>query len=129
MTFPLPETITAGTTTGHAADHVDIHKLLNSTINSQSGTTYTLALTDFGKVVETTSASATTVTVPPNSSIAFPIGTAVDVTQMGTGTVTIAQGAGVTIRTPSTLVLRVQYSTISLRKRATDEWVLTGDTT
>ena len=129
MTFPLPESITAGVTTGHAADHQDIAKLLNSTANSQSGTTYTLALTDFGRVVETTNASAVTVTVPPNSSVAFPTGTIVEVLQTGAGQVTVAQGAGVTINTPTTLVLRAQWSSVVLRKRATDTWVLAGDTT
>ena len=127
MTFPLPETITAGTTTGHAADHVDIHRLLNSTINSQAGTTYTLVAADLGKVVQTTSASAVTVTVPPNSSVAFAVGTVVEVARMGTGSVTIAQGAGVTIRTPLTLALRAQYSTATLRKIAADEWIIAGD--
>lgn len=95
----------------------------------QSGASYTLVLADAGQALELTSASAVIVTVPPNSSVAFATGTLVEITRMGTGTVTVAQGAGVTIRTPSTLVLRAQYSTVSLRKRATDEWVLAGDTT
>ena len=129
MTFPLTESITAGTTTGHAADHIDIAKLLNSTVNSQSGTSYTLALTDFGRVVETTNGSAVTVTVPPNSSVAFPTGTIVEITQIGAGQVTVAQGSGVTINTPTTLVLRAQYSSVVLRKRSTDGWILAGDTT
>jgi len=102
MAFPLPETITAGTTTGHAADHVDIHKLLNSTINSQAGTSYTLVAADLGKVIQTTSASAVTITVPPNSSVAFAVGTVVEVVRMGTGSVTVAAGGGVTIPTPPT---------------------------
>jgi hypothetical protein len=129
MTFPLVESITAGTTIGHANDHVDIAKLLNSTVNSQSGTAYTLALTDFGRVIETTSASAVTVTVPPNSSVAFPIGTIVEVAQLAAGAVTIAQGSGVTIRVPTglSLALRAQYSSAVLRKRATDEWIIGGD--
>lgn len=129
MTFPLTETITAGTTTGHANDHQDIAKLLNSTINSQSGTTYTLALTDFGRVVETTSSSSVTVTVPTNASVAFAVGTVVEIVQVGTGVVTVAAAGGVTVNTPGTLVLRAQWSSVTLRKRATDTWLLAGDTT
>ena len=43
-------------------------------INAQSGS-YTLALTDAGKFVPITNGSANTLTVPPNSSVAFPINT------------------------------------------------------
>ncbi|HEY5986877.1 MAG TPA: hypothetical protein VIV12_10945 [Streptosporangiaceae bacterium] len=129
MAFPLPETITDGVTTGHNGHHVDLHKLLNNNTNVQAGTAYTLVLADFGKIIELTSATAVTVTIPPSSSVAFPTGTVVEATQLGTGVVTIAAGVGVTIRTPSTLVLRAQYSTVSLRLRAVNEWVLAGDTT
>jgi hypothetical protein len=129
VAFPLNESCTADVTTGHAAMHNDIAKELNNNTNVQSGTTYTLVLGDRAKTIECTSASPVTVTVPPNSSVAFPTGTVVAVLRYGTGGVTVAQGAGVTIRTPSTLVLRAQYSTVMLRKRATDEWILAGDTT
>ena len=88
---------------------------------------YTLALADATKAVEVTSASAVNVTVPPNSAIAFPVGTTIDILQAGAGAVTLVPGAGVTLRTPASLVSRAQWSTLSLRKRATDEWVVSGD--
>jgi hypothetical protein len=95
---------------------------------TQSGTTYTLALSDAGSAVEFTSASAVTVTVPPDSSVAFPVGTVIELLQYGTGTLTIAAGAGVTIRSANNLLsARTQYSVLSLRKRAANEWVLAGD--
>lgn len=90
---------------------------------------YTLALTDMGRVVEVTKATAHVLTVPPNSSVAFPIGTVIEVLQYGAGQVTITPGSGVTIRTASSLTTRAQYSTVALRKRATDEWVAAGDLT
>lgn len=96
---------------------------------TQAGAAYTLALTDAGSVVETTSASAVTVTVPPNSSVAFPVGTVIELAQYGAGQITVAPGAGVTLRTAASLTSRTQYSTIGLRKRATDEWVVSGDLT
>lgn len=89
---------------------------------------YTLVLADSGKVVEMNVASANTLTVPPNSSVAFPIGTLIGIDQIGAGQTTITPGSGVTIRSSSSMVkLKGQYSSVSLRKRATDEWVLVGD--
>jgi hypothetical protein len=98
------------------------------TATTQAGTTYTLALADAGTVVETTSASAVAVTIPPNSSVAFTIGTTIELLQYGTGALTVAAGAGVTIRsTDGLLSARTQYSALSLRKRGINEWVLAGD--
>jgi hypothetical protein len=96
-------------------------------VNTQTGTSYTLVLSDAGKVIERNNAAANTLTVPPNSSVAFPTGTVLEAVQLGAGTTTIVAGSGVTIRTPSTLALRAQYSSVALRKRGTDEWVLAGD--
>ena len=95
--------------------------------NAQSGTSYTLVLTDASKAVEMSNASANTLTVPPNSAVPFPIGTVIEVDQMGAGQTTIAPGAGVTLRNANGLKLAKQYATCSLRKRGTDEWVVAGD--
>jgi len=99
-----------------------------TTQNSQTGTTYTLALTDAGGFVEITNASGITLTVPPNSSVAFPLKTRIDIVQQGAGQISVAAGAGVTIRSSgSKLKLTGQYSGATLLKRATDEWYLIGD--
>ncbi len=66
-------------------------------INDQSDTSYTFVLTDDGKYCRFTNGSAVTVTVPPNSSVAFEVGTQIDVFQGGAGKVTFALGSGVTI--------------------------------
>jgi hypothetical protein len=96
--------------------------------STQSGTSYALVLADAYTAVEFTSASAITVTVPPNSSAAFPVGTVIEFLQYGSGVLTVAPGVGVTIRSANNLLsARTQYSTLSLRKRATNEWVLAGD--
>lgn len=96
-------------------------------LNTQTGTTYTLVLADAGKAVEMNNGSANTLTVPPNSSVAFPVGTQILVRQLGAGQTTIAEGAGVTIRSKDdNLKLDGQYVEATLTKRATDEWVLTG---
>lgn len=83
---------------------------------------YTLVLSDRGRCVQMNSSSALTVTVPPNSSVAFPVGAVVYVRRYGSGTVTVAQGSGVVVR--GTLTLGAQYSTAWLHKVATDEWIL-----
>lgn len=89
---------------------------------------YTLTIGDAGGLVEVNSASASTLTVPPNSSAAFPVGTTVAVRQYGAGQVAVAAGAGVTIRSRgAALQLAGQYAEATLTKRATDEWVLSGD--
>jgi hypothetical protein len=73
--------------------------------------------------------AACVVTVPPNSSVAFGTGAMIDVYMYGTGQVTIAAGAGVTIRYFSGLNLLGQYCAAQLRKIGTDEWALIGATT
>ncbi len=97
--------------------------------NTQVGTTYTLALSDVALCVEISNAAAITLTVPPNSSVAFPIGTRINICQMGAGQITVAQGAGVTVRsrTGAGLKISAQYGRATLHKRGTDEWVLSGD--
>ena len=97
-----------------------------ATINTQTGTTYTLALVDAAGIVEMNNASANVLTVPPNSSVAFAIGTRMDITQYGAGATSIAAGAGVTLR--GNLNVNAQYEGVSIYKRATDEWVITGGT-
>ena len=88
---------------------------------------YTLVLADAGKAVEMNVATANNLTVPPNSSVAFPVGTVVEVCQVGAGTTTIVAGSGVTIRTPETLVLAGQWSEVSLHHVGSDVWDLAGD--
>lgn len=88
---------------------------------------YTLVLTDVDKLIELNSASAISLTVPPNSSVAFPIGTVILVAQYGAGTGSIVAGSGVTIRSASgALSLSAQYAGASLVKIAENEWYLNG---
>jgi hypothetical protein len=95
------------------------------TTNAQT-ISYTLVLADAGKVVEMGSASAITLTIPTNASVAFPTGTKIDVLRTGAGEVTIA-GAGVTINSEgSKLRINAQWQAVTLIKRATDTWVVVG---
>jgi hypothetical protein len=104
---------------------------INLAINSQTGTTYTPVLSDNGDLVTLTNASAITFTIPPNSSVAYPVGAQLNLTQFGVGQVTLAQGAGVTIvstgATASAPKLRARYSTATAIQTATDNWLVMGD--
>lgn len=99
---------------------------ITGAINAQTGTTYTLVLSDASKTVTMTNASANTLTVPPNSSVAFAVGTRIFVTQGGAGATTIAAGAGVTINAPTTVTLAIgeQHESRGLLKIATNTWTL-----
>lgn len=97
------------------------------TTNAQSGTTYTFALTDANNtMVEFNNASAITATLPLNSSVAFPVGSQIQILQTGAGQVTVAAG-GTTLNGTPGLKLRAQWSSATLVKRASDTWVLMGD--
>lgn len=96
-------------------------------VSAQAGS-YTLLLADRGKVVEISSASDNTLTVPANSTAAFPIGTVVSIIAVGAGQTTIAPGAGVTLLSyAAKSKLTGQYSMASLIKKDTDTWYLAGD--
>jgi hypothetical protein len=89
----------------------------------------TAVIGDANNVVQMNVASANTFTVPPNSSVAFPVGSSLEVWQQGAGQTTITAGAGVTILYHSALTLKMkgQNSGASLRKVATNTWRLVGD--
>jgi hypothetical protein len=97
-------------------------------INTQTSS-YVLVLTDAGICVEMNVGSANTLTIPPHSSVAFPVDTIIMFRQQGAGATTITAGAGVTIDKPRTLVFSAQYATASAHQRATDEWCVDGNLT
>lgn len=97
-------------------------------VNAQTDTAYTLALTDAGNCIEMNNSAANTLTIPPNSTVAYGIGTTILIRQMGAGQTTIVAGSGVTVRNPhGTLKLSKQYASVALHKRAIDEWCIEGN--
>lgn len=98
-----------------------------SGINTQT-VSYTLVLADKGKLVTINNASANTLTVPPNSSVNFPVRSRVDIGSLGAGICTVTAGAGVTILSSNGLKLRAQNSGGTLVQLTTDTWWLNGDT-
>ena len=97
-------------------------------INAQTGTTYTTVLADDGKLITCDNASPIALTIPPNSSVAYGIGTQINIMQLGAGQVTITAGAGVTLRSDgSKLKTNAQYAVATCCKIATDTWVVVGN--
>jgi hypothetical protein len=89
---------------------------------------YTLAIADRGKLVEMNVATANNLTIPLDSSVAFPIGTEIEIAQYGAGQTTIVATGGVTIRSASgNLKIASQYVAISLIKIGTNEWYCFGN--
>lgn len=97
-------------------------------INNQTAS-YTAVLGDAGKLIRMNVASANNFTVPPHSSVAFPVGAVITVRQVGAGITTIVAGAGVTISSPSTLAIARQNGSVQLVQVANDAWDLMGDVT
>ena len=96
-------------------------------INAQVAS-YTAVLTDDGKLVTMSNASANTFTVPPNSSVAFGIGTQLNIAQLSTGQTSVVAGAGVTINSDGAkLTLNAQYAVATVVKTDTDTWFAVGN--
>ena len=130
-TYPLSEAYADGqvlTAANVNSITEGVNDIAFGVFNAQTGTTYTLALTDVAKVVSLTNAASITLTIPTNATVAFPTGTQILLYQGGAGQVTVG-GAGVTIRSQGTkLKLFGQYAVAGLLKVGTDEWVLFGNT-
>jgi hypothetical protein len=100
-----------------------------NSFNAQTGTSYTLALSDAARTFVTASnASAITVTVPPS---VFSAGQTIDIQQIGAGQVTFAAGSGVTITstgaTTAAPKLRAQYSAATVICTGSNTFTILGD--
>jgi len=114
--FPPP-----GMTYNAATGQIAAANVASCTVNAQTGATYTLVLADANNCVTMNNASPNTLTVPPNSSVAFPVGTRITVTALNAAT-TVTPGAGVTFQFPSGAVAAAQNGAFTLKKVATDTW-------
>ncbi len=96
--------------------------------NTQTGTTYTLAIGDKDKIVSLNNAASITLTVPPS---VFAANDIVNISQFGAGQVTLAQGAGVTINStgaaPTAPKLRARWSSASIVCTASNTFLVVGD--
>jgi len=99
-----------------------------STINADTTTALTAALTDRGQTITMSNASANVLTIPANAAVAFDVGTVISVIMLGAGTTSITGDTGVTLNGVSagSGAMSAQYGGVSLLKTATDTWVASG---
>lgn len=97
-------------------------------VETNGGTSITLALADAGDYIKTTASSAVTITVPPQSSVAWEADTEIHVEQGGTGTVEFVAGSGVTINHLAAVdpIIAGRYGVATLKRTAEDVWTLFG---
>ena len=130
-TNTFPTTLTTLTGSQTLTNKTLTAPIITSTINAQTGTTYTFVLSDAAAFVTASNVAAQTYTIPPNSSVAYAIGSTISVIQINSGQATIQGGSGVTIAsngaTATAPKLRTQYSAATLIKVATDTWYVIGD--
>jgi hypothetical protein len=92
------------------------------------GTSFTLALSDLGAIIVVNAGAPVTVTIPPNSSVAWPSWARIDLIQYGAGQVSFVAGASVTIHSAGNkLKTNSQWSGVSIVNVNPNEWVLIGD--
>jgi hypothetical protein len=98
---------------------------------SESGTSRTISASDLYKVIHTSSGSAVTITIPDDTGdLLFPIGSYLEIRQMGAGQVTVSTTSPATAVAPdNAFKTRVQYSSIIIEKHQANSWYVTGDTT
>jgi hypothetical protein len=125
--------LTGGGTSGALTLSYDYAAGSKLTLNAQTAT-YTVVLADADqKLVTMSVGSANDFLIPTNANVAFPVGTVINVIQIGTGQTTIKavtsgtttiSSTGATATAPK---LRAQFSAASCIKVATDTWYIVGD--
>ena len=109
-----------------------MNSIANVTIRAVTSTSDTLVLTDAdNKLITYSNTGTTTVTLPPFTNVAITTGSIVNVIKIGSGgTVSIVQGAGVTIASTGTLstnpTITKTFGAVSCVKVSTDSWYVIG---
>jgi hypothetical protein len=110
---------TTGTLTGGNSSTSSLSGF-GANINTQSGTTYTIDATDNGKVIQTTGASAITITIPNG----LPTGFNCTIVQMGAGQVTFS---GTILNRTGFTKTASQYSVVSILHLGSNSILVTGE--
>jgi hypothetical protein len=132
VTLAIDTSVTADLTTAQTLTNKSLTSpRINLGITTDTGTSFTPAITDNGKLVTFSNTSPITVTIPPFSSVPYPVGAQLNFVGLNTGLVTFAQGAGVVIvstgATASAPTLRARYSSATAICTSQDNWLIAGD--
>jgi hypothetical protein len=130
LVTPILGTPTSGTLSNCTVDGTDAVGFRNIPVNSQSAA-YTAVLADSGKVIfhPSTDANARTFTIPANSSVAYPIGTAITFINMTAAVVTIAITTDTMyLSSAGTTGSRslAQYGSATAIKMTSTTWLISG---
>ena len=88
---------------------------------------FTLALADAGTMIIASSSADIVITIPTNASVAFPVGTEIEVARFGVGSVSFVCASGVTMNSTSGMAyISDQYAVVGLKKTDTNVWLLVG---
>jgi len=120
-----------GTKTPASRLHVDGSVTSVTDLTATTSSSYTFVATDQSNMVSFNSANPITGLIPPNSSVAFPIGTEIGVFQLGAGQLHITTGSNAVSlnAADAETKTRVQFSSAMCYKTGTDGWLLVGDLT
>jgi hypothetical protein len=134
VTVSIDTSVTADLTTAQTLTNKSLtDPKINLAFDAQTGTTYTTVLNDNGQVVTMNNASANTLSIPTNASVAYPIGTQINVLQIGAGQTTIqavTSGTTTILSTGATAAapkIRARYGMATCIKASTDLWYVVGD--
>lgn len=118
------ETVVAAT-----SEAAKLRQLSFAPLNAQTGTAYTLAASDQGKVVTMSNAAANVVTVPLDATTTYAIGTTLLVRQIGTGVTSFVAEGGVTIQNKASITLSIseKFGQAVLHKIASETWHICGE--
>jgi len=118
--------------TGDVLTAATVNSLVSFTVNTAQTADYTAVLADqYQTLTPMNKATAIAFKIPTNASVAFPVGTALTVLNVGAGTCTISAvtsgtttvlSAGATAASPTL----AQYKTAVCIKTATDTWYVVG---
>lgn len=118
--------------TGQVLTAAAMNSIANITLRSVTTTSDTFVLADAdNKLITYSNTGTTTITIPPNSSVAFTTGSIINIIKIGaTGTCSIVQGSGVTISsagaTSTNPVITSAFKAASCIKVGTDSWYVVG---
>jgi hypothetical protein len=120
--------VDANVTTAKLADKSVTSAKLGALSVGSGSSAYTFVLADAETIYVYSSASAATLTIPLNSTVAFPVGTQLNVIQYGNGQATIACASGATLVSEgSKFKTKAQYAIATAIKTETNVWVLVGN--
>jgi hypothetical protein len=117
---------------GQVLTAAQMNSIANLSVRAVTATSDTLVVTDAdNKLITYSNTGATSITIPPYSTVAMTTGSVVNVIKIASGgTVSIIQGAGVTIASSGAIstspVITAQYKAASLVKVSTDSWYIVG---